>query len=687
MKCTTPRPIRLPAAIVLAALAILAPVARASASTPPSPDFLRAHMDPAVDPGADFFDYANGGWLARNPIPATDSWWGIGKLVIEQLNARLRAINEQAAASSSPLGSEQRKIGDFWTTALDEARADRLGLHPLDAELARIDGVRDVRGALDAAFALRRLGVETLFSVGVSQDERDSGAMAVHLGQGGLGLPDRDFYFNAEPGVARVREQYVAHIARVLGLLGRSAHAARAAASDIMELETALASASRRLQELNDPLRNYNRISPSEITARYTPSIQWGERLAAWTLRPEFVIVGQPEFLVRVELLLHRTPVPVLRDYLRVRLVDRYAATLGRPFVAEDFRFYGQALSGKQAQQPRWKRVLEAEDEALGMAVGRLFVHDYFPPATRQRYAELVEAIRAAYRERIEQLDWMGPETRARAELKLAAITAKVGYPDKWKDYSALEIGRDSWCGNMMSAARWRFDDEIGKYGKPVDRSEWDMTPQTYNAYYSQNNNEIVLPAASFAIPGIADAQVDDAVAYGYAGAATIGHEITHGFDDSGRHYDAGGNLQDWWTADDARAFEQRAAVLTRQFDAYEPLPGLHINGQATLGENIADYGGVLLGLDAFRKTEQFRRGEKIAGLTPVQRYFLGYALGWMMKERAERLRSGLLSDVHAPEKWRVNGPLSNIPDFYAAFGVKPGQPMWRPEAARARIW
>jgi putative endopeptidase len=681
-------------ALVLGAmlLATIAPpparvAAAAATTTERQQDFLRAHMDAAVDPGVDFFTYANGGWLARNPIPPTDSWWGIGKLVEAQLDARLRAINEQAAASAAPAGSEQRKIGDYWVTAMDASRADRLGRHPLDAELARIDAVHDVRSALDEAFALRALEVETFFKVGVSQDERDSGTMAVHLSQGGLGLPDRDFYFNPEPGVARIRREYVEHIARSLRLLGRNAAGTQAAAQDVMDLETALASAARKLEELNDPIRNYHRMSPAEVTARYTPTIQWGERLAAWSIRPEFVVVGQPEFYVRVELLLHRTPVAALRDYLRVRLLDAYADTLSRPFQAENFRFHGQALSGRKVQPPRWKRVLEAEDEAIGMLLGKAFVHEYFPPASRLRYVELVEAIRRAYRERIEKLDWMGPDTKAKAESKLAAITAKVGYPDKWKDYSALVIGRSSWCENAMNAARWRFNDEIGKYGKPADRTEWDMTPQTYNAYYSQNNNEIVLPAAAFMIPGLPDAQVDDAVIYGYVGAATIGHEITHGFDDSGRHYDAGGNLEDWWTAEDARQFEQRAAVLARQFDAYEPLPGLHINGQATLGENIADYGGVLLGLAAFRKTEQYRKGELVAGLTPVQRYFLGYALGWMMQEREERLRADLLSDVHAPARWRVNGPLSNIPDFYAAFGVRPGQPMWRAESGRAQIW
>jgi putative endopeptidase len=644
-------------------------------------------MNRTVDAGQDFFEYANGTWLAQNPIPATEGLWGVGSLVQEQLYASLRAINEHAASTAAPAGSDLQKIADFWTTAMDTARANTLGTRPLERELALIAQIRSAHEALDVAFTLTPLDINVLFSIEVSQDEKNSSAMAVHLSQGGLGLPDRDFYFNPERGVARTRQEYRAHVARTLALLGESAAAARHAADGVMSFETALAKASRKLEDLNDPEKNYHRLTPAEVTSQYTPSIAWGARLASWNVHPDFVIVGQPEFFTALEQELRHTAVPVLRDYLRVHLIDAYAATLSQPYDDEQFKFYGEVLAGRQAPRERWKRVLNAEDEAIGMVLGRIFVQDYFPPATKQRYVQLVEAIRAAYRDRIDALTWMSAATKAKAQLKLAAITAKVGYPDKWKDYSALLIGRESYCDNVKNAARWRFNDHIAKYGKPVDRSEWDMTPQTYNAYYNQSNNEIVLPAAVFTIPGVPDTQLDDAVVYGYVGAATIGHEITHGFDDSGRKFDAGGNLTDWWTAEDAKAFERGAAALAKQFDGYEPLPGLHINGQATLGENIADYGGVLLGLDAFRKTEQYRNGIPIGGLTPLQRYFLGYALGWMTKEREETLRSDLLSDVHAPAKWRVLGPLSNVPEFYQAFGVKPGQPMWRPESERVQIW
>jgi putative endopeptidase len=314
-------------------------------------------------------------------------------------------------------------------------------------------------------------------------------------------------------------------------------------------------------------------------------------------------------------------------------------------------------------------------------------VQQYFSAAAKLRYSDLVENIRTAYRQRITRLDWMSDATKQKALAKLAKVGKKVGYPDKWKDYSALSIGRSSWATNMMSAARWRFQDRLNRWGKPVDRAEWHMTPQTYNAYYSPSNNEIVLPAAIFIVPGLRDEDADDALVYGYAAAGTIGHEITHGFDDDGRQFDADGNLMNWWTDEDIAKFKQRSERMVQQFDAYQPLPGMHINGKASLGENIADLGGVLLGIDAFKKTKQYQDGKPLAGLSPMQRYFLGYALGWMSDIRKENLARRLMSDVHAPAKWRVNGPLSNVPDFYQAFGVKPGDPMWRADSVRVSIW
>jgi len=675
---------------LLAASLLTLPALALAGQTEPAPataDVLASHLDPSVNPGDDFFAYANGGWLKSHPIPAEESQWGIGQEVQNTLYTELRKISEAAAASHAPAGSDEQKVGDFWTAGMDQGRADRLGLAPLQAELARIDAIHDQQSALDEAFALQPLGVNALFEMAIGQDEKASDVIAVYLFQGGLGLPERDYYFNTEAGVAKARNAYVEHLQRMLQLLGAPAGTSAASARQVMAFETELAKVSRTLEARRDPQKNYNKMTPAALTAKYTPAIDWQARLQQWGLKPNELIVGQPEFFSGLQRLLQQTPVPVLRDYLRLHLVEAYASYLSQPFDDEHFAFYGKTLSGQQAQRPRWKRVLQAENETLGMILGRLYVKTYFSESRKQRYDAMVEAIRNAYSQRIAKLDWMSPETKAKAQEKLAAVTKKVGYPDHWKDYSKLTIGTQSYAQNMMAGRRWAFEDEVAKFGKPVDRSEWDMTPQTYNAYYNPSNNEIVLPAAQFMIPGFADDQLDDAVVYGYAAASTIGHEITHGFDDEGRQFDAKGNLAEWWTAQDAARFTQRAQVMVNQFNAYQPLPGLHINGQASLGENIADLGGVLIGLDAFKQTAQYKEGKPIAGLTPLQRFFLGYALGWLSQQREDSLRQHLLSDVHAPAKWRVNGPMSNVPEFYQAFGVKPGQPMWRPASQRVDIW
>jgi len=650
-------------------------------------DVLAANIDPTANPAIDFFDYANGGWLARNPIPNSEAGWGIGNLVEEELYAKLRKINKEAAQSPAPPGSDRQKIGDFWTTAMDESKADALGLTPLQKELAWIDSIKTVPDVINVTFALHPLGVGAFCDVGVSQDEKQSDVMSVHISQGGLGLPERDFYFNKEAGVAHIRTEYVAHMARMLKLMGRSDRDAAAAARRIMKFETALAKASRKLEDLRDPEANYHKMSPEVLTGTYIPSIDWHQRLAALSLKPGSVIVGQPEFFTALNRLLAKTPIPVLQDYLRIELVSSYAEYLGKAWDDEDFSFSGKVLAGQKEERPRWKRVLDSQEHAMGMVLGRIFVQEYFPEKTKQRYAGLVEAIRTSYGARIDRLDWMSDTTKAKAREKLAKIKAKVGYPDHWKDYSALVVGTNSYCENMINAERWHFNDMISKFGKPVDRTEWDMTPQTYNAYYDDANNEIVLPAAIFSVPGIRDEDLDDALVYGYAAAGTIGHEITHGFDDEGRKFDPEGNLKDWWTPEDETHFQKRAAVMVSQFNEYEPLPGLHINGQASLGENLADYGGLLLALDAFKKTDQYRQGKSIGGFTPMQRYFLGYALGWLYHERIENLRNHLLSDVHSPAKWRVNGPLSNIPEFQEAFGIKPGLPMYRAPGAHVQVW
>ena len=672
-----------------AAIACRRPSEPATAATSvPRLDILVANLDTSKNPGDDFFSYANGGWIKRNPIPASESSWGIGSLVRNELNARLRAISEAAARNTTaPQGTDDQKIGDFWTTAMDESKADRLGLTPLRTYFEQIDSAGTLQDVLDAAFALHRVGVNALFEGQVSPDEQHSNQRAVHLQQGGLGLPGRDFYVNTDAGVANIRSEYREHLQRLLLLLGRDDTTAMTRAAAILAFETALAKVSRTREELEEPRKNYYRLTAAQLRAR-TPSIDWGTRLHAWNVAPEVVILGQPEFFSGLDKAIQTTDLAVLRDYLTVHLVTTYAPFLSRNIDDEVFAFYGRVLKGQQEPLPRWQRVLEAENDALGMVLGRRFVRDHFPDTAKERYRRLVEAIRTAFHERIAASIWMSEATRAHAQRKLAAVIAKVGYPDRWKDYSSLIVGRASYCENMLNAARFRFDDNMARLGKPVDRNDWatDVTPLTNDAYYLDTKNDITLPAAVFAVPGVKDADLDDAIAYGNVGA-NIGHELVHGFDNDGRQYDEAGNLADWWTAADAAQFHVRADVLVKQFDAYEPLPGLHINGRATLDENIADYGGLLIALDAFKKSDQYRNHITISGQTPLQRFFLAFALSSLQVRRDQYIRQQVLSDVHAPVKWRVIGPVSNLSDFYEAFGIREGQPMWRASNARVQIW
>ncbi len=649
-------------------------------------DVFADNVDSTANPADDFFQFVNGKWFKSNPIPGSETNWGIGKIVREEIYNNLKKINQEAASANAAEGTDTKKIGDFWSTGMDSVKADKLGTQPLQKQLDMISAVKDVKGIVQTMVALEPLQVGFFYAgFYVTQDAKNSEVMGVTLWQGGIGLPDRDYYFNDEK---EIREKYVQHLTNMLGLIGETPADAKKKADGIMAFETGLAMNSRKLEDQRDPFANYNKMSIDDVTRVLTPSISWRDLAAAHSItKIDSIVVGQPEFLSGLEKSLKATDVEILKAYMKFHLVSTYAPFLSKEIDNENFDFFGKTLSGAKAQRARWKRVLDSEEDAMGMVLGKLFVAEYFPEKSKQRYVEMVETIRIVYAERIKKLDWMSDETKAKSLDKLAKMSKKVGYPDKWKDYSKMQIGTNSYCENMISAQRWHFDDMISKYGKPVDRTEWDMTPQTYNAYYNPSNNEIVLPAAIFTIPGFPDSLVDDAVVYGYAGASTIGHEITHGFDDEGRNFDAAGNLAGWWTSEDSAKFEARSFMMVRQFNAFEPLPGKFINGKASLGENIADYGGILLGIDAFKKTEQYKKGELIAGYTPMQRYFMGYALGWMTHQLDKELAKRLLTDVHAPAKWRVNGPMANSVEFYEAFGVKEGNKMWRADSLRVSIW
>ncbi|OGX84873.1 metalloendopeptidase [Hymenobacter coccineus] len=677
----------------LLALPLLAALATACNSAPTAgdagakPDLLRAALDTTVAPGDDFFSYANGTWIKNHPIPASESNAGIGIEVQKEIYARLRETSVEAAKASAAAGSNQQKIGDFWAVGIDSVKADKLGATPIKAELERIAAMKTVAEVPAVVAHEIQLGVRALIGPRVSQDDKNSDKMALYLYQSGLGLPNRDYYFNTDTRTKNIRRAYVRHVASVFKLLGQDSTAANANAARVMALETTLAKSSRKLEALRDPYKNYNKMTIAQLD-KLTPGIDWqtwfGQLGAP---RVDTVIVGQPEFYQTVGQLLKTKPVADWQAYLTWAVAREYSPTLSQPFADESFKFYGTTLRGAKAMRPRWKRVLDMEEDALGDALGQLFVKEYFKPEAKARYDTLVKNVVASFTEHIKNVDWMSAPTKVVALDKLHKIAPKVGYPNKWKDYSSLTIDRSSLAANVMRANQWQYNYQLHKLGRPVDRTEWGMTPQTYNAYYNGSNNEIVLPAAAFAIPTLLDADADDALVYGYAGASTIGHELTHGFDDEGSQYDAHGNLHEWWSKADREHFNQRVAVIVKQFNGYTLLDSMHINGKATAGENIADLGGIVIGLDAFKKTKEYKEGKKVAGLTPVQRYFLGYALGWQMHVRDEALASQLLTDVHSPAQYRVNGPMADVPAFYEAFGVKPGQKLFIPDSARVKIW
>jgi putative endopeptidase len=674
------------AALVLAMLVLLPPADRAAAAPAAAERYLDAFVDRSADPRDDFFRFAVGKWLKDHPIPATERRWGIAQVVQEETYARLLAINEAAAAQLAEPGSNARKIGDFWRAAMDADAVAAQALHPLDDELARIEAVASREQLFLEVARLQRMGVNALCNLSVFQDEKHSDRHALHLYQGGLGLPNRDHYFDGDARAVALRKSYVEHVGKVLELLGAKPAVAQRDAERVMAIETELARASRKLEALRDPEANYNLFEVDHL-ARLAP-LPWRDFVAAIGVPGlEEVIVGQPEFFVQLGESLHSRPLADWKAYLRWHLAHAYAAQAGGAFEAEDFRFYGTALTGTPEQRPRWKRMLDEEEKLLGDALGQLYVASYFPPAARARYAKLADDVIDAFRARLRTLDWMSEPTRERALIKLDALTKKVGYPEKWKDYSSYEVTPRSHLANVVRGRIWQTDYDLAKLGKPVDRREWEMTPQTYNAYYMPPNNEIVLPAAAFILPGIDDAEVDDAIVYGYAGATTIGHEITHGFDDDGRLYDEHGNLASWWVESDDVAFRRRAQVVVEQYGSTVAVGELRVNGEATQGENIADLGGIVIGWDAFTKTRQYREGKSIGGFTPAQRYYIGWALGWMSQIRPEALELQVKTDYHSPSFVRVNGPVSNQPQFHEAFGVKPGDRMYRPESERAKVW
>ncbi len=651
-------------------------------------DALVSHIDSTVKPGDDFFLFANGKWFKEHPIPASEQNNGLWQLIQDTINAQVRNICESSAAlKDAQKGSAKQKIGDFFYTGMDSISLNRKGITDLKEEFDKIDAIRDIDGVVKEAAFIHTVAGSPLFGFGVGQDDRISNKYAVFFSQGGLSLPDRNYYLDMDPRTVMVREKFVAHVLNMFRIMGQDEVTAKKSAEQLMKLETSLAKSARKREDTRDPLKNYNKLSFKQFTGT-TPNLNWTIFMEGVGLHNvDTVIVGQPEFLEAMNGTLKSFTLNDWKNYLKFHLLSGLSRYLDDKTYNESFSFYSTVLRGVKEPKPRWKRVVAQTDGSLGELIGQVYVNEYLPKGTKDKLLEIGNAIKAVYAERMKNLDWMSEATKKKAIGKLNTVIMKVGYPDKWKDLSSMQIDRSSYVKNVMNANKWEINYMISKYGKPVDRTEWNMEPQTYNAYYNPSNNEIVVPGCNIIIPGYERKLADDALLYSVIGGSTFGHEITHGFDDQGSKYDEKGNLHNWWTPEDSSRFYSKTGMIVKQFNNYIAVDSLHINGSLTQGENIADLGGIVMGYEAFRKTSQYKNKEIIAGLNPDQRFFLGYALAWMVNERPEAIANQVKSNEHSPAKFRVLGPLSNMPEFYRTFDIKKGDALWRPDSLRVKIW
>jgi len=661
--------------------------AHAQTAAPAKPKALDpANFDPSVKPCEDFYQYANGAWLKSHHIPADRARYGSFDEVSDRNREVLKQILEETSAKTEwPKGSIEQKVGDFYAAGMDEAAIERAGTKPLAPLFAAIDRLK-TPGDLPAVLAeLHTRGLEAGFNFRISPDARESTRYIGVLNQGGLGLPDRDYYTKQDAKSKRLREAYRAHVAKMFELSGASPDWAKADADVVMALETKLAEPSLTRVENRDPQKTYNKRTLAALASE-APGFDFGRFFNdLGSSSAAEVNVRQPRFFTAFGELAKTVPAEAWRTYLRWHVLRQTAPYLSKAFQDESFAFSEKTLMGVPEQEPRWRRVQAATDQALGEALGPLYVARAFTPRARERMRVLVESLRAALRERIDALPWMSAATKKEAQRKLAAFNVKIGYPDKWRDYSSLAISRGSYFENVWNARAFETRRNLAKLGKPVDRTEWTMTPPTVNAYYNSSMNEIVFPAGILQPPFFSE-DADDAVNYGGIGVV-IGHEMSHGFDDAGSQYDADGNLRNWWTAEDRKAYDARTALVVKQFDAYRPLPDLAINGKLTLGENIGDLGGIKIAYAALEKTLAGGRRTPIDGFTPEQRFFLSFATIWRNQSRDDALRVQLNTNPHSPGKWRAIGPTSNLPEFYDAFGCPEGTAMRRPEAERPSIW
>ncbi|MBC7574091.1 MAG: M13 family peptidase [Herminiimonas sp.] len=668
----------------LAVTAIAA--ARAETAVMPRSGIDMKNADAAVRMQDDFYQHVNGSWLKTVEIPSDKSRWGAFDELRDNTLPQLRGIIDTATTSKALVaGSDQQKIGDLYASFMDEARRDSLGRKPLETDFARIAALKD-RQQLPALIAyFNRTGVTAPFDLGVSQDGRDATRYAVLLVQSGLGLPDRDYYLKDDD--AKLKDARLKYQALIETSLAQSGdQEAATSARDILGLETALAAIQWTKVENRNPVRSYNKVPLAELAA-LVPGYDWTAWESAVGIdgRADYVIVRQPSFFTGFGKLLETTPLTVWQAYFRWHVLDRYASYLGRADVDQNFAFFGSVLRGVPDNEPQWKRGVRLVDGGAGEILGKFYVEKYFPPENKTRMEKLVANLMVAYRQSIGTLDWMSPDTKKEAQKKLSTFAPKIGYPNKWRDYTKLTVERNDLVGNVRRIAVFNHERQLAKLGKPIDREEWGMTPQTVNAYYNPQKNEIVFPAAILQ-PPFFDANADDAVNYGGIGAV-IGHEISHGFDDQGSQFDEVGNLRDWWTKDDHVKFAVKTKALVAQYDAYEPVPGYHVSGALTLGENIADNSGLAIAYKAYRLSLGGKEAPVIDGLSGDQRLYLGWAQVWRGKVRDAQQIVYIKTDPHSPAAVRGNGTLKNQPGFYGAFGIKEGDSMYLPPAQRVSIW
>ncbi len=646
------------------------------------------NMDTTIKPGDDFYDYVNGTWIKNHPIPPDKNSISAFDELMEKNRHDIREIIEEAASDLNALpGSNTQKIGTFYNSGMDTVSIEQQGIKPIKKFFDKIDSIRNINDVQSVAAYFQTYQIGPFFYLFSNQDSKNSASVIAGCYQAGIGLPDRDYYFNNDGPTKKIREEYIVHLTKMFELLNDQPDVAAKNAQTVMKIETELAKASFTHVENQDPQKTYNKLTPEGL-AKLSPDINWKSYFANVGYADiSEVNVYQPSFLKELSAMMKTVPVDDWKTFLRWHLINNTAAYLNDDFVKQNFDFYSKSLSGQEQMKPRWKRVLDETSSDLGECIGQLYVQKYFPPEAKQKMTNLVMNLKKSLKQRIENLTWMGPETKKEAIAKLDKMGVKVGYPDKWRDYSGLEITSQPYVLNVANSGAFDFRYSMDKIGKPVDPTEWGMTPQTVNAYYNPNRNEIVFPAGILQ-PPFFNMYADDAVNYGAIGMV-IGHEMTHGFDNMGRQFDKDGNLRDWWTKDDSKAFKEHTKMLVDQYNKYEVLDSTFVNGQLTLGENIADLGGITVALNAYKLSLQGKEQPKpIDGFTDLQRFFMSYAQIWRTNMRQKELRRRVKTDEHSPAKIRINGVVYNVPEFYTAFpGIKPEDKLYRPSDERPVIW